>query len=170
MNVAIGLINLKNSASLGACPSIGCDTKISEYRTVATINISVTERTTPTINLSNSSGVHSFAGFIGRLTGRDEVLCAVPGCYALRLLALRHFPVSGVLALVAVTVFAPRQHCTGNDKCDDSFTHQLTSTAAAASRPEGQSRFGFAGLQWLRRQRPARAPWRQTPTQEPAPA
>jgi hypothetical protein len=111
MNVAIGLINLKNSASFGDCPSIGCDTNINEYSTVATININVNDNTTPTMKRSSSSGdqyLTFFDNFF--LTCIYQPFGAVAHSDAPRFLAEFVFPVRRVLAIVAVAVFAASKH------------------------------------------------------------
>jgi hypothetical protein len=108
MNVAIGLINLKNSASLGDCPSIGCDTNTNEYSTVATIKVSVSDRTMPTMNRSSSSGDHSLVGFIF-FTRIYQPLGTVTHSNAFGLLADFLLPVRRVLAIVAVAVLAAHQ-------------------------------------------------------------
>jgi hypothetical protein len=111
MNVAIGLINLKNSASLGDCPSIGCDTNTNEYSTVATMNVNVSDSTMPTMNRSSSSGDHSLVGFMlfFFFACIYQPFGAVTHSYAARLLAEFVLPVFRVLAVVAVAVFAARQ-------------------------------------------------------------
>jgi hypothetical protein len=108
MNVAIGLINLKNSASLGDCPSIGCDTNTSEYSTVATINVSVSDNTMPTMNRSSSSGDHSLLGFIF-FTCIYQPFGAVAHSYTLRFLTLFDLPVVWVLAVIPIAILTPRQ-------------------------------------------------------------
>jgi len=113
INVAIGLISLKNSASFGDCPSIGCDTNTSEYSTVATIKVSVSDSTMPTMNRNSSSGDHSLVGFIF-FTRIYQPFGAVAHSYTLRLLADLLLPVRRVLAVIPIAVFAARQkqqHC-----------------------------------------------------------
>jgi hypothetical protein len=105
------LISLKNSASLGDCPSIGCDTNINEYSTVATMNINVNDRTTPTMNRSSSSG-DQYLTFLDNffLTCIYQPFGAVAHSDAARLLADFLLPVLRVLAIVAVAVFAASKH------------------------------------------------------------
>jgi len=110
MNVAIGLINLKNSASFGDCPSIGCDTNTSEYSTVATMNVSVSDKTIPTMNRSISSGDHSLVGFMFFLTCIYQPFSAVAHSNALGLLADFLLPVLRVLAVIAVSIFTSSKH------------------------------------------------------------
>jgi hypothetical protein len=108
MNVAIGLISLKNSASFGDCPSIGCDTNTSEYSTVATMNVNVSESTIPTMKRSSSSGDHSLRGFIF-FTRIYQPLGAVAHSYTLRLLADFLLPVFRVLAVIPVPILATHE-------------------------------------------------------------
>jgi hypothetical protein len=108
MNVAIGLISLKNSASFGDCPSIGCDTNTSEYSTVATMNVSVSDSTIPTMNRSSSSGDHSLVGFIF-FTRIYQPFGAIAHSNAFGLLANFLLPIYRVLAVIPIAIFAANQ-------------------------------------------------------------
>jgi hypothetical protein len=89
---------------------MGCDTNTSEYSTVATIKVSVNDRTMPTMNRSSSSGVHSLLGFMLFFTCVYQPFGAIAHSDALGLLADFLLPVLRVLAIVAVAVFAARKY------------------------------------------------------------
>jgi hypothetical protein len=95
---------------LGDCPSIGCDTNISEYSTVATININVNDRTTPTMKRNSSSG-DQYLTFLDNffLTCIYQPLSAVAHSNALRLLTKFILPVSWVLAVIPIAIFAAHE-------------------------------------------------------------
>jgi hypothetical protein len=95
---------------LGDCPSIGCDTNINEYSTVATINISVNDSTTPTMKRRSSSGdqyLTFFDNFV--LTRINQPFGAVAHSYTFGLLANILLPVRWVLAVVTIAVFATHE-------------------------------------------------------------
>jgi hypothetical protein len=69
------------------------------------MNVSVSDRTMPTMNRSSSSGDHSLLGFIF-FTRIYQPLGAVTHRNTPRLLAEFIFPVCWVLAVVPITVLA----------------------------------------------------------------
>jgi hypothetical protein len=69
------------------------------------MNVSVSDRTMPTMNRSISSGDHSLLGFIF-FTCIYQPLGAVAHRNTPRFLAEFVFPVCGVLAVITVTVLA----------------------------------------------------------------
>jgi hypothetical protein len=74
------------------------------------MNVSVSDKTIPTMNRSISSGDHSLVGFMFFLTCIYQPFGAVAHSYTLGLLANIFLPVSRVLAVVSVAIFASSKH------------------------------------------------------------
>lgn len=101
INVAIGVISLKNSASFGDWLSMGCVTKTKEYKTIQTIKNKIIANIIPITNRKSESGLFTFFIF-----GLYQIFGASSKRNTIRLLAFFFRPIFGTLAIITKTIFA----------------------------------------------------------------